>query len=280
MTRFNFIRQIIKESKRAEIPRHSAALAFYAIYALAPLAILFVSLSGFLIDQKIAEEQLINYFQTKAGGKAVPFIETFLIGIKETKAHLFFSFVGIFIMIYGLSHFFNNLKKSFFVIFGVHFGSARTLGKTAINFLKSFSYSLLLVFFVLALIFLNTVVPIFLNLADGFLKLGISRVPFLDFASVFLVTFLTLSALYKLVSVGELSWKNSMIGAILATLLFSLLNIALALYFNLFNSAHSIYGTSASLIAFLLWIYSSSQILLLGALAGLLSKELKQIKNV
>jgi len=74
--------------------------------------------------------------------------------------------------------------------------------------------------------------------------------------------------MYKSVSLNSLSWKSALIGAAFGTLLFSLLNVVLVLYFKLFDSAHAIYGASGSLIAFLLWVYYSSQILLIGALTS------------
>ncbi|GEM_PF-6166414 len=274
----NFIKKVGGEARRAEIPRHAAALAFYAIYALAPMVIIFVAIGGVLLGQGLAEEQLIRYFDIRTGGKAVPFIEDFLSGLKETRAHLLFSAVGLFILLYGLSHFFNTLKKAFFGIFGVHFGPERGVSQTLLNFLKSAAYSVFLAVFIILLTFLNTIIPVIIRFASGNLEFALLKSSWTIFAVVFVLTVLTLAFMYKIVSAGGVAWRDALVGGIFGTILFSILNIALSLYFNLFHSAHAIYGASSSLIAFLLWIYSVSQILLLGGLSAELSKEFRNGK--
>ncbi len=272
---FKFIKKISQEARRVEIPRHAAALAFYAIYALAPIIIIFVSLSGFIVGQGLVEDQIVGYFELRTGGKAVPFVEDFLNGLKESRAHFLFSAVGLLILFYGLSHFFNTLKKAFFDIFGIHFGPVRGVNQTLFNILKSVYYSVFLAGFIILLTFLNIVIPLFTRSAFSSLNSSIASSPVLIFSVVFVLMVFSLAFMYKVVSVGRVNWRDSFFGGFLGALLFSVLNILLSLYFSLFYSAHAIYGASSSLIAFLLWIYSVSQILLFGALGSLLSKEFR-----
>jgi len=233
------------------------------------MIIIFVSLSGLIIDRGVVESQLLNFFQNRAGERATLFLGEILESIKRSEAHLLFSFVGFFIMIYGLLHFFNALKKSFFQIFRVHFGPEKTIQKTFINYIKSLSFSFYLALMVFVLVFVSIVAPFVLSFSSKILGLQIfTKIPLADLFIVLILTLVFLAIMYKSVSLNSLSWKSALIGAAFGTLLFSLLNVVLVLYFKLFDSAHAIYGASGSLIAFLLWVYYSSQILLIGALTS------------
>jgi membrane protein len=263
-----FLKNIANEVTKIRVAKYSAALAFYAIYALAPMIIIFVSIGGLTIGEQIAEEKIVLYFQERLGDKAVPFFESILSSIKESKAHLLFSFVGPILMLYGLFHFFSTLREAFFSIFGIDFSHGPNLPKTFSNFLRTVGYDIILAILIFILLLLNTLAPLLLGFSNLWFITFLSGIPFIDFLLTFLLTFLTLSFIYRFVSAFQLSWKNAFLGSFLASFLLAVLNTTLALYFGLFGSAHAIYGASASLVAFLLWVYFSIKILLIGALAG------------
>jgi membrane protein len=69
--------------------------------------------------------------------------------------------------------------------------------------------------------------------------------------------------LYKVLPNATVTWKAAGIGGTIASLLFELAKKGMASY--LLRANHSVYGDLANLILFLLWIYYSMMILLLGA---------------
>lgn len=272
-TKLSFLGEIIPKIKSVEIPKHAAALAFYAISAIAPMIIIFVSVSGLIIDQSIAEARLLNFFQNRVGEQAGSFIRDLIQSLKESKSHLTFSFIGFFITIYGLWHFFNTLKAAFFAIFGVSLDLDRNLKKTFLNYLKSLAYSFYLVFLVLMIVFISIITPFILGFSANFFGLEFfAKSQVLNFSLVFISTILLLTLMYKTVSGKKTTWKSSVTGAILCTILFGFLNAALILYFNLFYTHDAVYGASGSFIAILLWVYYSTQVLLIGAVVAAISK--------
>ena len=60
----------------------------------------------------------------------------------------------------------------------------------------------------------------------------------------------------------EIAWRSVWIGAAVTALLFTIGEFALGLYLG---NATSAYGAAGSVMAFLLWVYYSAQILFFGA---------------
>ena len=93
-------------------------------------------------------------------------------------------------------------------------------------------------------------------------------VPMPVLTAIFEVVAILLNALmyliiYKLIPNAKVTWKAATFGGLIASLFFEIAKKGIASY--LLKANHSIYGDLANLILFVLWIYYSMTILLLGA---------------
>jgi membrane protein len=113
-------------------------------------------------------------------------------------------------------------------------------------------------FLALVSLLATAVLNFFFSNSDGFLlKLANSFTSWLLFSLVF-------SSVYKILPDLPLSWKNSFKGGMLTALLFAIGKELIGLYLGK-SALSSAYGAMASLMLFLIWVYYSSLILLLGA---------------
>ena len=80
----------------------------------------------------------------------------------------------------------------------------------------------------------------------------------------FLVITLLFAMMFKVLPDVEIAWKDVWVGAALTTILFSIGKFAIGKYLA-YAGVSSSYGAAGSLVVLVLWIYYSSQILLLGA---------------
>jgi membrane protein len=78
------------------------------------------------------------------------------------------------------------------------------------------------------------------------------------------IVVLVFAMIFKFLPDVKLRWRDVWIGSILTAILFAIGKWALGFYLGS-GAASSAYGAASSLITLLLWIYYSSQILLLGA---------------
>src|SRR5699024_5624445 len=81
----------------------------------------------------------------------------------------------------------------------------------------------------------------------------------------FLVTLLGLFAMYMLVPNRRVPWRHGALGALLSALLFEFAKWAFASYVRSVPSYQQIYGQLAVIPIFLVWVYLSWAIVLLGA---------------
>lgn len=81
----------------------------------------------------------------------------------------------------------------------------------------------------------------------------------------FLITWLALTILYAVVPNRRVRWGDAVLGALLASILFELARKGFAAYVHGFANYTEIYGTLAAIPIFMIWIYLSWVIVLLGA---------------
>lgn len=79
------------------------------------------------------------------------------------------------------------------------------------------------------------------------------------------IEWLAFTTLYRVVPHRRVAWRHALIGAALATVLFEGIKAAFGLYLGSFNSYQRIYGAVAFAPIFLLWIYLTWVVILLGA---------------
>jgi membrane protein len=69
---------------------------------------------------------------------------------------------------------------------------------------------------------------------------------------------------YKLVPDAYVAWGDAWVGAMVTALLFNLGTVAISIFVGT-AAAASVYGTAASVLALLLWVYYSAQVFFFGA---------------
>ncbi len=85
-----------------------------------------------------------------------------------------------------------------------------------------------------------------------------------EFAVSFTVLTVLCAAVFKVLPAVRLGWRDTIIGALVTALLFSVGATAIGWYLG-FKGTSSTYGAAGSLVALLLWVYYSSQAFFLGA---------------
>ena len=102
------------------------------------------------------------------------------------------------------------------------------------------------------------------NWLNGFLPGASTILQLTTFVVSLLILTLMFAAVYKILPDRQLTWKDVGIGAFTTALLFTIGKTVIGLYIGNTSPASG-FGAAGALVVFLLWVYYSSQIILLGA---------------
>lgn len=244
---------------------HGAALAFYTVVSMAPLVLLSVAIGGLVFEEEAARRQIDRELARLAGpGVSESFRRTTEAVARGGSAPLATA-VGVALVLVGAASVFAQLQQALNAIWGVKPREGR--GWLAAILARSWSYAMVLVIGFLLLV--SLIVNALLAAAAAWLEpAALPGGPALwqgvhALASFALMTLL-FALIYKLLPDVEIAWADVWVGALVTALLFNLGKYLIGLYLGQSTLA-SAYGAAGSLVVVLLWVYYSSQVLLLGA---------------
>jgi len=244
--------------------RLGAALAFYAVLSIAPLLVLCVGIAGLAFKHEAVTGQIVYQFQNLIGYQGGKMIQALVLQAAQPTRGIFAGAAGILMLLFGASGFFLELRDSLNTVWSV---KARNSGALwAIVRGRFFSFALVLGIGFLLLI--SLVLSAAISAAGKFVQQFLPAPEPVLHLSADVVTFLAIGVLfalvYKVVPDANIEWRDVGIGAAVTSLLFSAGKLVIGLYLGK-ASVGSAYGAAGSLVAFLVWVYYSAQVFLLGA---------------
>ena len=259
------LKQTFEEWSADKVTQMGAALAYYAVFSLAPLLVIAIAIAGFVFGEHAARGEVVGQLEHAIGGPAARALQEMLTRIQTEGSSLVASMMALGLLLFGASGVFVQLQDALNTIWKVR----RKPGSGIAYFIRDRLWSFLIVvstgfLFLLSLI-VNTVLsavgrlvtPDALQESAYFYKM-------LNNIGAFVFVVLLLALIYRVLPDAYIRWRFVWLGAVVGALLFTAGNILIGLYVE-HGGATSVFGAAGSLAAVLLWIYYSSQILLFGA---------------
>lgn len=243
----------------------AAALAYYALFSLAPLVLIAVAVAGLVFGQRAAEGELYSQLAGLMGESGARAVEHLVASMNHRRSGgIVATGVGVATLLFGASKVFGQLQDSMNTIWRAE----RRTGGGLVGFLRArlFSFGMVLGigFLLLASLVLSTVLELAGERLRPIIPVGVAGGQALD-AVLSLVVFSVLFALiYKLLPDTSVAWRDVWPGALVTAVLFTIGKFAIGFYLRKAGVASS-YGAAGSVIILLLWIYYSAMILYLGA---------------
>ncbi|HEV8198700.1 MAG TPA: YihY/virulence factor BrkB family protein [Candidatus Polarisedimenticolia bacterium] len=247
------------------IPRMGAALAYYTLFALAPVLIIAIAVGGLVWGSDQVRGQIIGQISSLMGPEGAQTIEGMLAAAAKTSP-------SVLVMIAGLLTFFAGATGAFLELQAALDTVWRVTPQQHTNAVRDFvtqrlvSAGLVLGFAFLLLVAL--VISAALNAVSKFAS-GVLPGPdwiwkIADIGISLLVISFLFAMIYKFMPYERLPWRDVWAGAAVAAGLFVVGKSLVGPYFA-GSSFISSYGAAGSVIVVLVWVYWSTQILLLGA---------------
>jgi membrane protein len=262
-TFFSLLHETFRQWLAHRVPRMGAALSFYTIFSLAPLAILTLSLVSLAIERNAARTEMIDQFRAQVGSAGADMVEKILAHTSAANTSTWEAVIGFIVLLVGASGVFGELQDSLNQIWGVtprHHPLLVLIKERAISFVMVLLMSLLMLlsFMFSALIsFAGTYLHGRFPRLEGAWELGNSGISLVVIAVLF-------ALIYRVVPDARVTWRDVWPGASIAAVLFVIGKLVLGFYFGLSAIASS-YGAAGSLIIVLVWVFYSAQIMFFGA---------------
>ncbi|MFN8489378.1 MAG: YihY/virulence factor BrkB family protein [Caldilineaceae bacterium] len=262
---WEMLKATLAEWNKDNTTRLAAALAYYTIFAVAPLLIIGIAIAGQVLGREAVQGQIVNEIGAYMNDRATAeWVQTTIKNASAPKANLFATIVSVIVLLYGATGVFSELKSALNEIWDAPAKPVSGIRDLLIDRL----FALLVVILSGLLLLASLIVNTFLNLATKWIDLYwpgfgiISQIT--NFSFFFAMTLIVFALIYKFLPDIRIAWRDVWIGATATALLFSLGRLLISLYLS-YSAVESTYGVAGSLIVLLLWIYYSAQIFFLGA---------------
>lgn len=244
-------------------PQLGASIAFYAMFALAPLLVVAITLAGAIFGPDAARGQIVGEIEGLVGGNAARGIEMMIESSWRGEGSGVAGLLGMGALLLGASGVFIALRNAL-----NRLGRLPEMPSGVSAFVRArlIAFALVLGFGFLAivsLVFSAALAALGAYLARRYPPLA-ALISGADIVVSTLVLSFGFAALLRWLPESPPRWRPVFIGAVASALLFSIGKHLIGLYLGRASVATS-YGAAGSFVVVMLWIYYSSQILLLGA---------------
>jgi membrane protein len=270
------IRETIAGWRRDNVARLAASLAFYTVFSLAPLLIIIVGLVGIIIERMqviyigvtINEASLVDRIALETrdliGARGEDLVRTIIAEGSATDAGLVATIVGVVTLLAGATLVFAELQNALNKVWKVEPRVVNGIIALLRARLLSFAMILVIGFLLLVSLIMSVALSAIGEFLSTLLPGSVYLMQIVSFVLSYAVITILFALIYRYLPDARIAWRDVWIGAAVTALLFTVGKTGIGIYLGNapFGAA---YGAAGSLAVILVWVYFSSQIVLLGA---------------
>jgi len=248
-----------------DIIRHSAALAFYTIFSLAPILLIVVEAVGFFFNKTQVETEILDQVRILIGPQGAQVARQALENFGLTNYHPIAAAIGILAVLLGATAVFAEIQAALNKIWDVRPRRDRSILK---RLLRKRLYSLGIVMGVGFLLFVSLLISALITALHSYFRSWIPGLPWLwqilNTGVSFLLVALLFAMIYKYLPDVKINWHDVSIGAGITAVLFTAGKFLIGRYIGQ-TAISGAYGAAGSFVVLLVWVYYSALISFFGA---------------
>lgn len=248
-----------------DAPSLGAALAFYTLFSIAPLLLIVISVAGLFFGETAARAEIFGQIKQLVGEDSANTLNAALNALDRPAASVLGTLVGLLTLLVGATTVFAELQNAMDRIWQA---PNRHVTSGLWEFFHVRLRALGLVLGIGFLLLVSLVLSAAMAALGKWWAPAFGELANLANAVNLVVTLVFITAVfamvYKWMPRTRVEWRHVWPGAFITALLFTVGKALIGLYIGRSGVA-SVYGAAASLVVFLLWVYYSAQIFLLGA---------------
>lgn len=246
------------------VPRLGASLAYYTLFALAPILIVAIAIAGFFFGVDTVQREVTGQIGGLVGDQGARAVQAMLEGAYKRTGNGVATGIGLITFFLGATGAFLELQTALNAVWRVK--PRADAGIKGMLLQRLLSFGLVVgVGFVLLVSLLVSAALSALNRYMGMVLPEIAAVwqGLNTLVSLGVVTLL-FAMIYQFLPDVNLRLRDVWVGALVTAGLFNVGKFLIGLYLGTSGVASS-YGAAGSVVVLLIWVYYSSQVVLLGA---------------
>jgi membrane protein len=261
------LRALVKEGFTCFIDDNAltrgAAIAFYAVTAIAPVLFIATGVAGAFLGPEAASDAVTYQLHQVMSPQSAQMVQFAITHVPGSHRSLLGSLLGFLALIFTASGVFTEIEDALNVIW-----KAPRTRSYFHQIVRGRVMSLILVVCLGVLLMLSMIfaagVGMLSRVMDQHTSLSHFVIGLINFGLSFGLVSVLFAALYKILPNKKLAWRDVVVGALLTAALFEGGQALIALYLSRVIYAN-VYGAAAGVIVLLIWVYYAAQIFLLGA---------------
>jgi membrane protein len=260
----NLFRATWQAFQADKVPRLGAALAYYTLFAIAPVLLVVIAIAGLVFGADAVRGEIVTQIGGLIGRDGARTIQSLLAGVSRPRQGTLGTIAGGVTFLLAASGAFLQLQDSLNTIWRVKPKRGPMLRSLLLHRLRSFGIVVSIGFVLMVSLAVSAALsattawfsrhapgwPVLLFVLNWIASIGITTVLFM--------------LLFRILPDVHLRWRDVAIGALVTALLFTAGKTLIGFYLGR-SSVATTYGAAASVIILMLWVYYTAQIVLLGA---------------
>lgn len=268
---FDLIRLAAARWNADKAPRLAAALAYYATFSLAPLALVTIWIAGLIFGDTLAQNHLVQGIEKTFGPDSAAFVQSMIGVVYRNSSSTLFSLIALGGLLFGATGLFFGIQDALNTIWRVPPKPPRNWWRSILGIFQDRALSFVMVFASGGILMISLAISTLLTVLDPLLKViqPNSAVMFnlIDLLTSFVVVTLLFAVVYRVMPETRVTWRDVWLGALTGALLFTAGKFVLGLYLT-YSNVRTVFGAASSFVVVLIWVYYSAQIFLFGAEVG------------
>lgn len=240
--------------------RLGAALAYYALFSIAPLLLIAVHIAGAIFGEDAARGEVRKHLNAMMGEEVAVNVEGMVKNAAEPQDTNWTPTVSMLILLVAALGAFLHVRGALCMIWKLE----PPRGNSWLGMLWDYVLSLVMVFITATMLLASMAFGLIIPIVQEKLVSEEQYWHWVEIAGSFFFLTILFAASYRTLSGGRIGWGYVWYGSFIAAILFTLGKILLSYYIRYSNPA-SVYGAAGSAVVFLIWVYYSSQVLFFGA---------------
>lgn len=283
---YSLIKTILMRFQEDKAFKHGAAISYYTVFSLPAILLIIIHLTGAFLGKDQVKGEIMVQIENLIGPDTADQVSSMISSLNQKRNTIWATLIGIGTLIFGATGVFYTLQDTINTIWKI---PNKLEGGGFLKLIADRVLSLAMVltmgFILMVSMILETVIVALKNVIEqletrfveaisewvpnfGEIIQQIDLIFFvaytIDIVVALSIITLIFAMLFRFLPSARIPWKDAFLGGFITAVLFSLGKALIGWYIANSNVA-STYGAAGSVVLILLWVFYSSQILLLGA---------------